>query len=46
MTKVAIYSRVSTTNDQSCERQIVELKKIAENHGWSVVGVVLSLSKL
>ena len=38
--KVAIYSRVSTTqNDQSCERQIVELKKIAENHGWSVVGV-------
>ena len=39
MTKVAIYARVSTTNDQSCERQIVELKKIAENHGWSVVGV-------
>ena len=39
MTKVAIYSRVSQTNDQSCERQIVELKKIAENHGWSVVGV-------
>ena len=38
MTKVAIYSRVSQTNDQSCERQIVELKKIAENHGWSVVG--------
>ena len=38
--KVAIYARVSTThNDQSCERQIVELKKIAENHGWSVVGV-------
>ena len=40
MTRVAIYSRVSTTNnDQSCERQIVELKKIAENHGWSVVGI-------
>lgn len=39
MTKVAIYARVSTTIDQSCERQIVELKKIAENHGWSVVGV-------
>ena len=39
MTKVAIYARVSTTHDQSCERQIVELKKIAENHGWSVVGV-------
>ena len=39
MTRVAIYARVSTTqNDQSCERQIVELKKIAENHGWSVVG--------
>ena len=37
--KVAIYARVSTTKDQSCERQIVELKKIAENHGWSVVGV-------
>ena len=39
MTKVAIYSRVSQTNDQSCERQIVELKKIAENHGWSVSGI-------
>ncbi|MDB4844391.1 recombinase family protein [Hellea sp.] len=39
MTRVAIYARVSTTLDQSCERQIVELKKIAENHGWSVVGV-------
>ena len=39
MTNVAIYARVSTTNDQSCERQIVELKKIAENHGWSVVGI-------
>ena len=38
--KVAIYARVSTThNDQSCERQIVELKKIAENHGWSVSGI-------
>ena len=39
MTKVAIYARISTTHFQSCERQIVELKKIAANHGWSVVGI-------
>ena len=30
--KVAIYARVSTTKDQSCERQILELREIAENH--------------
>ena len=36
--KVAIYARVSTTKDQSCERQILELREIAENHTWKVVG--------
>ena len=36
--KVALYCRTSTTNDQSCERQILELREIAENHNWKVVG--------
>jgi len=35
--KVAIYARVSTTKDQSCERQILELRQIAENHNWMIV---------
>jgi len=36
--KVAIYARVSTTKDQSCERQILELQEIAKNHNWIVTG--------
>ena len=36
--KVAIYARISTTKDQSCERQILELREIAKNHNWKVVG--------
>ena len=37
MTKrVAIYCRVST-NDQSCERQLVELREVAKNHNWEIV---------
>ena len=35
--KVAIYARVSTAKDQSCERQILELRQVAENHNWSIV---------
>ena len=35
--KVAVYARVSTTQDQSCERQILELREIAENHNWKIV---------
>ena len=35
--KVAIYARVSTTKEQSCERQILELRQIAENHNWKIV---------
>ena len=35
--KVAIYARTSTTKDQSCERQLVELREVAENHGWVIV---------
>ena len=36
-TRVAIYARTSTTNDQSCERQIFELREIAKNHNWTIV---------
>ena len=35
--KVAIYATVSTTKEQSCERQILELRQIAENHNWKIV---------
>lgn len=35
--KVAIYARTSTTKDQSCERQLVELREVAENNGWVIV---------
>lgn len=35
--RVAIYARVST-NDQSCERQIVELERYASRNGFEVVG--------
>lgn len=34
--KVAIYTRVST-DDQSCERQLQELRAFAERAGWDVV---------
>ena len=34
--RVSIYCRVST-NDHSCERQLVELREVAENHNWEVV---------
>ena len=36
MKQVAIYCRVST-KDQNCDRQLVELREIAANHGWIVV---------
>ena len=36
-TRVAIYARTSTTNAQSCERQIFELREIAKNHNWTIV---------
>ena len=37
MTKrVCIYARVST-KEQDCTRQLVELRQVAENHGWIVV---------
>ena len=36
MKKVAIYARVST-KEQDCTRQLVELRQVAENHGWIVV---------
>ena len=36
--KVALYCRTSTTNDQSCERQIYELREVAKNHNWTIVG--------
>ena len=34
--RVAIYARVST-NDQSCDRQLVELREVAKNHNWEIV---------
>ena len=37
MTKrVAIYARVST-KEQDCSRQLIELRQVAENHGWKIV---------
>ena len=37
MTKrVACYARVST-KDQTCERQLVELREVAKNHNWDIV---------
>ena len=37
MTKrVACYCRVST-KEQNCDRQIEELREVAENHGWTIV---------
>ena len=37
MTKrVCIYARVST-KEQDCTRQLVELRQVAENHGWNIV---------
>jgi DNA invertase Pin-like site-specific DNA recombinase len=37
MTKrVGCYCRVST-KDQNCDRQIEELREVAENHGWKIV---------
>jgi DNA invertase Pin-like site-specific DNA recombinase len=37
MTKrVCLYARVST-KDQTCERQLVELREVAKNHDWDIV---------
>ena len=37
MTKrVGLYARVST-KDQTCERQLVELREVAKNHDWDIV---------
>ena len=36
MKKVVIYARVST-KDQTCERQISELREIAKNHDYQIV---------
>ena len=39
MTKrVGLYCRVSLKDKQNCERQIEELREVAENHGWQIVG--------
>ena len=34
--KVCLYARVSSVV-QNCERQLVELREVAENHNWLVV---------
>ena len=37
MTKrVSLYCRVST-KEQDCERQLMELRQVAENHDWKIV---------
>ena len=37
MTKrVGLYARVST-KDQTCERQLLELREVAKNHDWDIV---------
>ena len=39
MTKrVGLYCRVSLKDKQNCERQIEELREVAENHDWQIVG--------
>ena len=35
--RVAIYARVSTTNGQTPDNQIRELRSVARRHGWKVV---------
>lgn len=36
--KVAIYARVSTLKDQDPQLQVDELRQVAEQRGWTVVG--------
>ena len=36
MKKVCLYARVST-KEQDCERQLIELREVAENHDYQVV---------
>ena len=36
MKKVCLYARVST-KEQDCERQLIELREVAENHNYEVV---------
>ena len=36
MKRVGIYARVSQSTG-SCERQILELRQVAENHNWTIV---------
>ena len=43
--RTALYARTSTTNNQSCERQLYELRQVAENHGWNVVGEYIDEGK-
>ena len=36
MKRVCLYARVSSAKGD-CERQLVELREVAENHGWKIV---------
>ena len=39
MTKrVGLYCRVSMKEKQNCERQLMELREVAKNHDWNIVG--------
>ena len=35
--RVCLYARVSHASG-SCDRQLVELREVAENHDWEIVG--------
>ena len=39
--KVAIYARVSIAKEQSCERQVEELKEVARNHNWEIADIYI-----
>ena len=34
--KVCLYARVSR-NEQSCERQLIELRELCENHNYTII---------
>ena len=34
--RVCLYARVSR-KEQDCARQLVELREVADNHGWNIV---------
>jgi DNA invertase Pin-like site-specific DNA recombinase len=35
--RVGMYARVSTTTGQTCENQLLELRRYCEARGWAVL---------